>query len=416
MCSRQGESWARCDMNCPLDIRLGKDRVGVLTARERQHVYASRSRVPATSSPTLADIQRARPGEGLPPFLEVSLPEGYMRQTMLARLGSSDEPDAMRLLRAVGGNMIGLFRAFDSDKGPSALNGPVQLDLAFAHAGTWPGISGGFMKLLVTTYPEPPFDRSRHWIVKLADIDRAGLCAIEHFGMLAARSMGLEVPETILSDDCSRLLVERFDVDVGGEQLGFEDMCSLSGASAANKYASSAERIVGLVAGACHPTTVAASQEAFFAQYLLATVIRNGDAHLKNFGVLYGHGRPARLSPVYDMLSMATYAPRRDDGDAADGMALTLGGTRRWPSRSALGDLARRCQVSESREAEWQDRLRMALPKVGIGAAEFAHQRSVSGTLAATITRMLELWTIGIRPYSPSTAACLADMARSLRH
>ena len=416
-------------MICPLDIRFGEDRVGVLTTHEQQYVYASQSRVPATLSPTLADIQRARTGDGLPPFLEVSLPEGYMRQTILARLGRSNEPDAMRLLRAVGGNMIGLFRAVDGGKGPSVLNGPVQLDmastlrmearqlldLAFAHAGTWPGVSGGFMKLLVTTYPERPFDRSRHWIVKLADIDRAGLCAIEHFGMLAARSMGLEVPETILSDDCSRLLVERFDVDVGGEKLGFEDMCSLSGAPAANKYSSSAERIVGLVAAACHPTTVTASQEVFFAQYLLATAIRNGDAHLKNFGVLYGNGCPARLSPVYDMLSMATYARRRNDGDAADGMALTLGGTRRWPSRPALGDLARRCHVSEGQEACWQDRLRTALLRAGASATDFAYKRSIGGEVAASIARMLELWAIGVRPYSTSAAASLADMKGSIR-
>ena len=238
MRSWQGETWARCDVNCPLDIRLGEDRVGVLTAHERQYVYASQSRVPATSSPTLADIQRARTGESLPPFLEVSLPEGYMRQAMLARLGRSDEPDDMRLLRAVGRNMIGLFRAVDSDKGPSVFNGPVQLDLAsmlrmderqlldlaFAHVGMWPGISGGFMKLLVTTYPDPSFGRSRHWIVKLADLDRPGLCVVEHFGMLAAKSVGLEVPETILSDDCSHLLVERFDIDTSGRRLGFEDM------------------------------------------------------------------------------------------------------------------------------------------------------------------------------------------------
>lgn len=74
------------------------------------------------------------------------------------------------------------------------------------------------MKLLVTTSTERPILRSREWIVKLADVDRPGLCVIEHFSMLAAKSMGLEVPETILSDDCSRLLVERFDFDNSGRR------------------------------------------------------------------------------------------------------------------------------------------------------------------------------------------------------
>ncbi|CAB3836841.1 hypothetical protein LMG3412_01038 [Achromobacter deleyi] len=348
---------------------------------------------------------------------------------MLARLAGRVEPDDFALLRAVGDNMIGLIQVADCSAMAPASGVGLRLgvtealhmeegslvDLAFDAGKAWPGISGGFMKLFVTSPAALPLKRDRRWIVKLADGDRPGLCAVEYFGMCAARSMGLEVPETIISDDYSRYMVERFDLDAKGEQLGFTDLCAISGVPAADKYASSAERIVRILEAACDSSTVTCSLDGFFAQYLLASVIRNGDAHLKNFGLLYGQTHPATLSPVYDMLSMAVYAPRRNDGDAADGMALTLDGSRRWPSPSMLDGLARRCGVSRDRQIWWQERLESSLAQVGLSAITIASQNGVAESTALAIERMLELWSIGIRPYCPLAATDLEEMARGIR-
>ncbi|CAB3929461.1 hypothetical protein LMG6000_00513 [Achromobacter insolitus] len=348
---------------------------------------------------------------------------------MLACLPGRVEPDDFALLRAVGGNMIGLIQAADSRVTALPSSAGLRLrvtealqmeegsliDLAFNVRKAWPGISGGFMKLFVTSPAASSSERDRHWIVKLADGDRPGLCAVEYFGMCAARSMGLDVPETIISDDYSRFMVERFDLDARGEQLGFADLCAISGAPAGDKYASSVERIVGMLQAACDSSTVARSLDAFFAQYLLASVIRNGDAHLKNFGLLYGQTHPAILSPVYDMLSMAVYAPRRNDGDAADGMALTLDGSRRWPSPSMLDGLARRCGVSRDRQIWWQERLQSSLAQVGLSAIKIASQNDVAESTTLAVERMLELWSIGIRPYCRLAARDLEEMARGMR-
>lgn len=62
---------------------------------------------------------------------------------------------------------------------------------------------------------------------------------------------------------------------------------------------------MGMLVAAGDPATAASSQDAFFAQYLLASVIRNGELHLKNFGLLYRSCHPAGIVPVYNMLSMA---------------------------------------------------------------------------------------------------------------
>ncbi|WP_334160675.1 HipA domain-containing protein [Achromobacter insolitus] len=155
------------------------------------------------------------------------------------------------------------------------------LDLALARESAWPGISGGFIKLLVTTPPEDKEGRQRHWIVKFGDRDHPGICALEQFGMGVAKVMGLPVPDTIVSDDFSRILVERFDIATDGERFGFEDFCSLSNKPAADKYFGAVERLPRLCDEVCGKDAAGVGQDQLFAQYLLACVIRNSDAHLK---------------------------------------------------------------------------------------------------------------------------------------
>lgn len=414
-----------------VNILLNTDRVGELALDNGQYVFRPGVERLPSFVPSLMAEQHVHPAEGafLPPFLEVSLPEGHMRRVMLSRLAKLGEPEDFALLRAVGHNMIGLLRTVSVDRKLSSEEGGLKLDmtaalqmeetslfdLAFSEEGSWPGLSGGFMKLLVATRPSSSSDRHRNWILKLPDADHPAICAVEHFGMCAASLMGLRTPETILSEDGSRLLVERFDFDDDGERLGFDDMCALSAMPARDKYAGSVERIVRLIAEVCGPAKTAASQEAFFAQYLLASVIRNGDAHLKNFGVLYGPGKQTAIAPVYDMLSMAVYAPRREDGDAVDGMALSLGGTKRWPSPAMLSGLARRCNVTQSKERFWQQRLADALIQVGLRAAKAALHEVADVPLRLVIGRMLELWGVGINPYCQSAAKHLEGLSRSLR-
>lgn len=67
-----------------------------------------------------------------------------------------------------------------------------------------------------------------------------------------------------------------------------------------------------------------------FTLIALNCAIRNGDAHLKNFGIVYDDVEgEAHLAPVYDLVTTSIYLPR-------DRMALTLNGTNQWPSASDL--------------------------------------------------------------------------------
>jgi serine/threonine-protein kinase HipA len=64
--------------------------------------------------------------------------------------------------------------------------------------------------------------------------------------------------------------------------------------------------------------------------FVLNCAIRNGDAHLKNFAIIYSDVQgAAQLAPVYDVLTTTAYIP-------ADVMALTLEGSKKWPDRRTL--------------------------------------------------------------------------------
>ncbi|MFD4838277.1 HipA domain-containing protein [Achromobacter sp. NPDC058515] len=280
---------------------------------------------------------------------------------------------------------------------------------------TWPGLSGGFLKVLLSTVRDTALQTMEQWIVKFGDADRPTIVIIEFFGMRLAKAFGLDVPQVVLAGEASRLMVRRFDLTAEGDPLAFEDMCALQEANAADKFSSSAESVVKTIERFCSPDTRASSLEAFFCQYLLAAVIRNGDAHLKNFGLLHGDNWLAALSPVYDMLSMAVYAPRTSNGDAYDGMALTLAGARRWPTSDAIAQLGVRCAVPLQQQAHWRDRLRHALMGVGTDVVEFSTQAPRSISSRRALKRMLELWSHGAALLDTKTQCEMMKLAVSIR-
>lgn len=74
---------------------------------------------------------------------------------------------------------------------------------------------------------------------------------------------------------------------------------------------------------------------------MLSVAVRNGDAHLKNFGLLYTDpaSNDVQLSPLYDIVNTTSYLPK-------DVMALKLAKTKSWPYRDSLIGFAKRhCDI-----------------------------------------------------------------------
>jgi len=107
-------------------------------------------------------------------------------------------------------------------------------------------------------------------------------------------------------------------------------MCSLQALGAAQKYASSYERVAKSISSFINGSLLIEAREQFFATLVLSVILRNGDAHLKNFGVLYASPfETVQLAPVYDVVTTTAYIKK-------DVPALTLSGTKKWWTRTLL--------------------------------------------------------------------------------
>jgi serine/threonine-protein kinase HipA len=116
--------------------------------------------------------------------------------------------------------------------------------------------------------------------------------------------------------------------------LGFEDMCSLQAQGTAQKYGSSYERIARSLGDSVSGEHLPVARKQFFAVLVLSSMVRNGDAHLKNFGLLYPSvAGPVTMAPVFDIVTTTAYLRK-------DVPALTLAGTKKWWPRKMLEQFA----------------------------------------------------------------------------
>ena len=151
------------------------------------------------------------------------------------------------------------------------------------------------------------------------------------------------MPEANLADNRRVLVLRRFDLRSDGTYLGCEDFCVLSGLRAHARYHGGYETIARRIAQFVSPEQQTGALEQFFSILALSCAVENGDAHLKNFAVLYENPESVvSLAPAYDLVSTTLYQPR-------DTLALTLGDSKAFPERSALVDFGRRaCGLSKA--------------------------------------------------------------------
>jgi serine/threonine-protein kinase HipA len=111
--------------------------------------------------------------------------------------------------------------------------------------------------------------------------------------------------------------------------------------------------------------------EQLFAMVALSCAVENGDAHLKNFAVLYEHPEaPVRLAPAYDIISTTLYLPR-------DVLALTLDGSKQFPDRKRLVGFGRRaCGLTEATTRELLDRVRSGVERAMADIRRYASKHA----------------------------------------
>lgn len=297
------------------------------------------------------------------PALQTFMPEGFIADRIRERFGKTIKMNDMALLALSAGDAIGRLRV-STERESLPQTGAVQLKELLADQGNrdlfadlcerylfGSAVAGVQPKVLLTaervdaehlrgdhhkmSLADRATVRAAQYIVKLGDGEFPDLAANEFHCLSIAKNAGLDVPEFWLSEDQKRLVIERFD-RAGGSVLGFEDMVSLQGKQNADKYDGSIESVAKAIRLNASPAHIQSSLAALFACVALTVALRNGDAHLKNFGLLYTSPTSAdcRLSPVYDIVTTTMYLPR-------DRMALSLARDRGWPMDEALIKFAR---------------------------------------------------------------------------
>ena len=276
----------------------------------------------------------------LHPVFQMNLPEGALLETIRRTIAKIIGDDDFSILHATGGNQIGRNRfTFSEEDAPmgsveeesleNLLTYPDTKDLFHELINRYAirsGVSGVQPKVLLDATERGTLSSSGY-IVKTWGEDFPQLAANEFFCMTAAKVAGLEVPEFHLSENGGLFVMKRFDRTVDGRYLGFEDMCSLQALGTAQKYRGSYERVAKSLKSFISGESLPIARQQLFSTLVLSAMVRNGDAHLKNFGVLYpsSHGKVI-MAPVYDVVTTTAYIKN-------DVPALTLEGTKKWWSR-----------------------------------------------------------------------------------
>jgi serine/threonine-protein kinase HipA len=351
---------------------------------------------------------------GLPPIFEMNLPEGALRERLrLAFAKATGTFDEFDLLSVVGRSQVGRIR-YTGDREQLHEDVPFQsvdeilerrrsgglFHYLLEKFASFSGISGVQPKILVRDEKafaateqtgirlSASYQGATH-IVKLWEPNEyPQLAANEYFCLKAARKCGLDVPPYRLAEDGMALVIDRFDLRMDGTYRGFEDFCVLNARRTDEKYRGSYEAsVMKRFAQYANSTHVSEDLEKLFTLIALNCALRNGDAHLKNFGIVYDDIQgEARLAPVYDLVTTSVYLSK-------DALALTLNGSTKWPTVKDLRKFGEaRAGVTPAKVRAILERIHEAIHETAKEVRAYVKQHPEFEELGQ---RMLQLWEEG---------------------
>lgn len=301
------------------------------------------------------------------PIFAMNLPEGAQLERLSKRFVKEFAKfDNMAILSIIGEDQIGRVRLSQEANNPRSQKTSIGLSEILkskANDGLFEyltntfyetGISGVQPKVLVPDADTTPATerltaKDAELIVKTGGSDYEYLSQNEFICMQAAKQAGIEVPEFHLSNDGSLFVIRRFDIVNGDKainrQLGFEDLAVLTNASYDQaghyKYKSSYENVAKALSLIC-TNNMHVQLQKFFEYLVLSCMVRNGDAHLKNFGLVYtspADRASIRLAPLFDVVTTSVYRfeDKLTGRSLADRtLALKLNKSNAYPTRQEL--------------------------------------------------------------------------------
>ncbi len=355
------------------DVLLGTYRVGALWCFEDDHFEFAfdETWIGDPERPILGQLfedRRPNPilSDGTLPcwFLHL-LPQGPLAR-MLAAQAAVSEDESFDLLAYLGEDLPGNVYVRPSAQDGAGRKRPErselradspEIELGFSLAGAqWKlsARSSANERGLVV----PARGQSGDWIAKFSSTGYPNLPAVEFACAEWARRSGIEIPATRLAKvaeferlpsevpigDGTVYLIRRFDREDGGlRRVHIEDFAQIVDRPPGyGQFQGAYEEIAALIASITPKDT-----RRFVDQLMFCILSGNGDAHLKNWSLIYPDGRNARLSPAYDLVPTVLYG----DQD----LALSLGGTKEFSGLGGarLEGLARALGVLRAELDEW---------------------------------------------------------------
>lgn len=317
-------------------VWLHEERVGSITLSggiirfqlNNSYIYdANRSVLGLLFEDDLVAIHRSK--VRLPPWFSNLLPEGRLREWIAQDQGVSENQE-LDLLLKVGHDLPGAVRVaeaevdqtvFDSNRRELA----TDIESSSGSNDIWRfSLAGVALKFSMLRkgerFTSPGIGEGGDWIVKLPDHRYQNVPLNEFSMMELARKVGINVPEVRLvhrdqlidvpanlwpvSEDVA-YAIRRFDRTASRDLVHIEDFAQVRGFYPHKKYAGTFETLAALV----YRQYDSESLIEFTRRLAFNYVIGNGDAHLKNWSLLYADPRRPVLSPAYDLVSTAIYSP-----------------------------------------------------------------------------------------------------------
>lgn len=174
------------------------------------------------------------------------------------------------------------------------------------------------------------------WIIKTPSTIHKDVPVNEYTAMTLASLAGINIPniklvelnrldnlpKINLPDENFAFAIKRFDRD-NDARIHMEDFAQVFVKYPNEKYSSTRYEQIGRILYEYSGDGLADAQQ--FAQRLLVNILlANGDAHIKNWSLLYSDQITPRLSPAYDIVTTSVYI------DNERHFALNLGKNKDW--------------------------------------------------------------------------------------
>jgi len=216
------------------------------------------------------------------------------------------------------------------------------------------------------------------WIIKTPSTKHKNVPLNEYTAMSLAALAGVDIPDIKLvelrkldnlpqinlPDEKLAFAIKRFDRE-GSKRIHMEDFAQILVKYPHDKYNSANYEQVGKVIYGYSGDGLADAQQ-FSRRLLVNILLANGDAHLKNWSLLYQDQVTPRLSPAYDIVTTSVYIDDEKQyalnlGKTKDWYSVTIGNFKYWSEKSGIPWRAIKPHIDDTMEkarALWPEALK----------------------------------------------------------